>query len=177
MRFALVLCLLAITAPACDPPWAGPNLPEGASWVGYTEVAPGPIGCGTGPAIVASTSIDDLRQKVVAACRRPAVCNDTQGSCWQNVQDHPGYVYVAVLVMPGCTAPTKDSVAASRSAIYVVHWIGHAQGVCNMALALPAYRLFLVSRSGLQAGVVKVELQVQTQGGGTEIAETEVALA
>ncbi len=176
MRFALALCLIAVAAPACDTPWAGPALPAGTSWVGYTESTSGPVGCGTGPAIVAGTRIDDLRQKVGAACSRPSVCTQTPGGCWQNLQDLAGHVYVAVLVMPVCTARTEDKVAASSSAIYVVHWIGHAQGVCNMMLALPAYRLFLVSRSSLHAGVVKVELQVQTEGAGTETADTEVNL-
>ena len=176
MRFALVLCLLAITAPACDAPWAGPDLPVGASWVSYTESAPGPIGCGPGPGIVAGTTIDDLRQKVIAACSRRSVCTQPPGGCWQDLQDQAGYVYVAVLIMPACTAPTKDNVAASSSAIYVVHWIGHAQGVCNLALALPPYRLFLVTRSGLHSGLVKAELRVQAEGAGTQTADTEMNL-
>lgn len=176
MRFAVVLCLLAITAPACDAPSAGPRLPAGAAWVDYTESAPGPYGCGTRPAIVAGTSIDDIRQKVVATCSRPSACTEPGGSCWQNQRDQPGYIYVAVLIMPVCTATTKDNMAASSNAIYFVRWVGHAQGVCNMMLALPPYRLFLVSRSGLHAGVVKVELQVQTEGAATETADTEVNL-
>jgi hypothetical protein len=67
--------------------------------------------------------------------------------------------------------------AVSSSALYFVHWIGQPEGVCNMMLALPAYRLVLVARAGLQAGVVKVELQVQTEGGGTDTVDTEVTLA
>ena len=176
MRFALVLCLLAVTAPACDSPGAGPSLPSGAHWIAYTESAPGPIGCGTRPTIVAGTGIDDLREKVVAACSRPSICNQSPAGCWQDLQDQPGYVYIAVLIMPACTATTKDDVAESPTAIYVVHWTGHAQGVCNMMLALPPYRLFVVSRSGLHAGTVKVELQLQTDGSSTETADTEVEL-
>jgi len=176
MRFALVLCLLAIAAPACDSPSAGPSLPSGARWIGYTEAAPGPIGCGNGPAIVAGTSIDELRQGVAAACTRPSICSQTPDGCWRDLPDQPGYVYVAVLIMPACTATTKDNVAESPRAIYVVHWTGHAQGVCNMMLALPPYRLFLVSRSSLEAGTVKVELQLQTEGSSADTADTEVEL-
>jgi hypothetical protein len=130
-----------------------------------------------GPAIVAGPSIDDLRQKVTAACTRQSACTEPAASCWQNQQDQPGYVYVAVLITPTCTEPTKDNIASSSNAIYFVHWIGHSQGVCNMALALPAYRLFLVARSGLASGAVKVELQVQSEGGGTVTVDTEVNLA
>jgi hypothetical protein len=177
MRFALALCLLALTAPACGPAPAGPSLPTGAVWVDYREATQGPVGCGAGPAVVAGASIDELRQKVVATCDRPAACSDTATSCWQDQQDEPGYVYVAVLLTPTCNAPTKDQMAVSSSALYFVHWIGQPEGVCNMMLALPAYRLVLVARAGLQAGVVKVELQVQTEGGGTDTVDTEVTLA
>ena len=177
MRFALVLCLLAITAPACDPPWAGPGLPAGAQWVDFTASARGPVGCGTGPAVVAGASIDDLRQKVIATCTRPSACTDTPTSCWQNQTNQPGYLYVAVLITPTCNAPTRDDMAASSTAVYFVHWIGHPQAVCNMLLALPAYRLVLVSRSGLESGVVKVELQVQTEGGGTSTIDTDITLS
>lgn len=176
MKFAVVLCLLALAAPACDPPWAGPGLPVGAAWVDYTESARGPVGCGAGPAIVAGASIDDLRQKVIATCDRPSACSDTPTSCWQDQQDQPGYIYVAVLLTPTCNAPTKDRMARSASAIYFVHWIGQAQGVCDMMLALPAYRLFLVSRSSFGAGHVTVQLQVQTAGGGIDTVSTDLSL-
>jgi hypothetical protein len=176
MRFALVLCLLAVAAPACEPPGAGPSLPTGAVWVDYRESTQGPVGCGAGPAVVAGASIDELRQKVVATCDRPSACSDTETSCWQNQQDLPGYVYVAVLLTPSCNAPTRDQMAVSSSTIYFVHWIGQTTGVCNMMLALSAYRLFLVARKGLQAGALKVELQVQTGGAATQMVDTEVNL-
>jgi hypothetical protein len=176
MRFALVLCLLALTAPACDPPWAGPSLPAGAAWVDFTQLSPGPVECGPRPAIFASTSIDGLRQRVIAACARPSACAQNIGSCWQDVRDQSGYVYVAVLISPTCNTPTKDSVAQSSRAIYIVHWIGHAQGVCNLMMAVPQYGLFVISRSGLQAGSVKVELQIQTEGGSTDTIDTELDL-
>jgi len=177
MRFALALCLLALTAAACGPAPAGPSLPTGAAWVDYREAAQGPVGCGAGPAVVAGASIGELRQKVVATCDRPAACTDTNANCWQNQPDEPGHVYVAVLLTPTCNAPTKDQTAVSSSALFFVHWIGQTEGVCNMMLALPAYRLVLVARAGLPAGLVKVELQVQTEGGGTDTVDTEVTLA
>jgi hypothetical protein len=130
-----------------------------------------------GASIVAGTSIDDLRQKVVATCTRPSACTDPPGACWQNQQDQPGFVYVAVLVTPPCNSPTRDNMAASSTAIYFVHWIGETRGACNLMLVQPPYRLFLVSRSGLHAGAIKVELQVQTEGGGIETTDTEVNLA
>ncbi len=118
-----------------------------------------------------------LRTKAIATCSRPSACTEPAGSCWQNLEVQPGYVYVAVLITPTCNTRTKDNIAASSNAIYFVHWIGHSQGVCNMMLALPPYRLFLVSRSGLQSGAVKVELQVQTEGGGTDTVDTQVNLS
>jgi hypothetical protein len=177
MRFALAVCLLALTAPACNAPWQAETLPPGAAWVSYTELAPGPVGCGYRQAVVAGTSIEDLRQEVIATCTRPSACIDSPNACWQNLVDQPGYVYVAVLVFPPCNSPTRDNIAASATAIYFVHWIGENRGACNLMLALPPYRLFLVSRSGLHAGAVKVELQVQTEGAGTDTVDTEVTLA
>ncbi len=46
-----------------------------------------------------------------------------------------------------------------------------------MALALPPYRLYIVSRSGLDSGSVTVELQVQTEGQGTSVVDTRVELS
>jgi hypothetical protein len=177
MRIALVLCVLAMSVPACGPPPAGPSLPAGAAWVAFSEAAHGPVGCSAEPAILAAASIEELRGKVLAGCTRPSACTEPAGSCWQNLQDQPGYVYVALLITPTCNAPTRDGVAASSSAIYFVHWIGQTNGVCNMMLALPAYRLVLVARSAIHADPVKVELQVQTEGGGTDTVDTELTLA
>jgi hypothetical protein len=177
MRIAVVLCLLALSASACGQTPAGPGLPVGALWVDFTESAPGPVGCGAGPAVLAGASIEELRAKVLAGCTRPSACTEPAGSCWQNLQEQLGYVYVAVLLTPTCNAPTRDGVAVSSSAIYFVHWIGQPTGVCNMMLALPAYRLVLVARHGLDAGAVTVELQVQTEGGATDRVDSQVTLA
>lgn len=176
MRIAFVLCLLAVSEPACGSTLAGPSLPLGAVWVGFTESAAGPIGCGAGPAILAGAGIDELRGKVLASCTRPSACTEPAGSCWQNQQDQQGYVYVALLITPSCNAPTRDGMATSSDAIYFVHWIGRPTGVCNMMLALPAYRLVLVARGHFDAGPMKVELQIQTEGGGTDKVDTEVTL-
>jgi len=178
MRFGLSLCLLALIASAsCDAPWAGPSLPADAHWVGYTVAAMGPIGCGMGNSIVASTTLDDLRQKVITACPRRSACAEPAQSCWQGLAERPGNVYLAVLLTPTCTQPTKQDIAESATAIYFIEWVGHAQGVCNMSLALPPYRLYIVPRSGLHAGIVSVELQVQTEGQGTTVVDTRVELS
>jgi len=178
MRFALVLCVLALTAaPACDAPWAGPSLPSGADWVNYTESERGPVGCGVEPAIIAATSLDELRQMLTATCQRASACTNPPGGCWQGLQEQPGNVYLAVLLTPLCAQPSKEDIAASSTAIYFVEWVGHSHGVCDAMLALPPFRLFIVPRAGLRAGPVTVELRVQNEGQGTTTVDTQVALS
>jgi hypothetical protein len=178
MRFGLAVCVVAVLgSAACDAPWAGPSLPADAHWVTYTDAGFGPVGCGPGNSIIAATTLDDLRQRVIAACPRRAGCSEPAGSCLQGLADQSGSVYLAVLLTPYCTQPTKQSIAESATAIYFVEWVGHPQGVCNLMLAQPPYRFYVVPRSGLPAGPVKVELQIQTEGQGTTVIESQVELS
>ncbi len=143
----------------------------------FTESAPGPIGCATQTGIVAGATLAEVRQKVTAACRRDAACTNSAGACWQSLPEQPGDIYLAVVLLPLCTQPSKIDVAASPTTIYFAEWVGRPQGVCDMMLALPPFRLFIVPRSALHAGTFTVELQVQTEDRGTSTVDTQVVLS
>lgn len=176
LKAALVALMLLFAATACDAPWAGPSLPSGATHLNYTFAGRGPV-CPIAPDVVAFTNLAEIRTAAAERCNRPHACTDPADECWPTVSEQPGNLYVAVLTADECNRPVKEDIAAGDRAVYFIHWIGRAQAVCNMAMAIPGYRLFLIPRSELpSSGAIKVELQVQDEVNGTSYVDTEVAL-
>jgi hypothetical protein len=175
-RWAVIILVVAL-AQACDPPWAGPSLPDGSRPLNLTQLSfKGPIGIG--PNIMTSTSLTTLRAEVTAAipgtnrtqlqfCQ--AYLNDPD-PCWTQQVDRPGRLYIAVITNPECTSPTKEASAISEHTVYFIHWAGNAQGTCSAAMAHPQWRLYSVSRGDLpSSGTLTVRLQLQgTEQGGAE---------
>jgi hypothetical protein len=131
-------------------------------------------------AVIAANTLAEIRTKVLADCSRRSPCDQPPNSnrCWQGVTEKPGNLYVAVVLLYECNRPVKDNVAVSNSTVYYVHWLGSPQGVCTAAMAIPAYRLFLVPRTELpSSGALTVELQMQTQNAGIQTLDTQVELS
>ncbi|HYR47233.1 MAG TPA: hypothetical protein VER07_00485 [Candidatus Polarisedimenticolia bacterium] len=181
-KFAPMLLLLVAVC-ACDAPWDGPGLPAGAITVGYTtlsELGPPAIG----EDILASTSLADLRTQVLASrstfigagqpCR--SFVNDAD-LCWMNIGDQPGRLYVAVATFETCYRTVKEAAAVKGQELYFIHWVGKSQRGCNLALAMPHWRLIFVRRDSLpRSGLLTVDLQIQ-EDGGTQDISTETDLA
>jgi len=173
MRWMVIVLALTV-AQACDPPWAGPTLPDGSGPLNLTLLSvQGPIGIG--PNIMASTSLASLRAKVISTADRtqPQLCqaylNDPD-PCWTQQVDRQGRLYIAVITNPECTNPTKEVAATSGYTVYFIHWAGNAQRTCSAAMALPHWRLYSASRGDLpSSGTLTVRLQLQgTERGGAE---------
>jgi hypothetical protein len=61
------------------------------------------------------------------------------------------------------------------STLYFIHWIGPSQGVCNLAMMQPMWRLYSALRSDLpKSGTLTVRLEFQ--GSDSSAVETEVPL-
>ena len=174
LRFPIVaVVILAVCA--CDAAWDGPAVPVGARTVVYTTLSElGPTA--TAEDILASTSLADLRTKVLASrstfaqggqpCR--AFANDAD-PCWMNLADEPGRLYVALTTF-ACYRAVKETAAVKGQTLYFVHWIGKPQRVCNLMLAMPHWRLIYVRRDTLpHSGLLTVDLQIQEDGGLQEI--------
>jgi hypothetical protein len=165
---------------ACNAPWAGPSLPAGTHWVNFTlETSDGPTARGHG--ILAATSLSTLRSDVLAVARlgndecRPLPNQSTYDPCWFQVLERPGVLYLAVATDSECTRPTNDNIALGTDVLYFVHWIGDSQGVCNMAMAAPHYRLYAVPQPP-GSGLLSVQLLAEESSGTTVLAETTVSL-
>jgi hypothetical protein len=182
-RWAVIFLVVAL-AQACDPPWAGPTLPDGSRPLNLTLLsAQGPI-VGSGPNTMASTSLASLRAKVISTANgtkrtQPELCqaylNDPD-PCWTQQVDRQGRLFIAVITNPECTNPTKEAAATSGHTVYFIHWAGNAQRTCSAAMALPNWRLYSASRGDLpSSGTLTVRLQLQ----GTEQgrAESQVELS
>ncbi len=176
------LLLLLVAICACDAPWDGPVIPANAQTVGYTTLSElGPPA--TGQDILASTSLADLRTHVLASrstftqggqpCR--AFVND-EDPCWMNIVDEPGRLYVAVATFEQCYRTIKEIAAVKAQTLYLLHWIGKPQRACNLALAMPSWRLIYVRRGSLpHSGLLTLDLQIQ-EDGGTQDVTTETDL-
>ena len=182
MRLLFIVGAL-ICLGACDAPWAGPSLPVGSHELSVTQLSrTGPIDFG--PDVLASTSLAEVRNAVIAhatqahsgpdvACR---AYPDLPDPCWMRLSDSRQFVYIAVITNSECVNATKEAVSLGAGTLYFIHWIGSAQGVCNMAMARPNWRLYAASRRDLpSAGTLTVRLELQ----GTEQRDidTQVALS
>jgi hypothetical protein len=170
-----VAALAACGAPA--QPGGGPTLPNGARPLALKQLSLlGPTDAG--PDIIASTSLAQVRDGVIAHSRYDRMCTLGAGPgdrCWSQVPDEPGHVYVAVITAVECTRPTKEATGIGGSTLYFIHWIGPSQGVCNMAMVQASWRLFSVSRGDLpKSGTLTVRLEFQ--GSDSSAVETQVPL-
>jgi hypothetical protein len=177
----LLLIVLAMTlAQACDTPWAGPTLPVGGRWIGFTGVSSeGPIVVSAG--ILAAPSTAELEAAVVAfeTSRHPGYRLEQAcpPPCWRLVQaDRPGVLYLAVAtVADNCDTPIKEGAAIAGRTIYFIHWVGSPSGSRCDAAQSSRWRLLSVSRRDLPgAGTLTVRLQMQGAAQGSF--ESQVAL-
>ena len=182
MRGALLALLVAMAActsslppqPAPTPP-AGPKIPAGAHPVDVMSWGPGPAGCGTAPSISAGLSRGEAEIPALEQCS--AQCDTPGFACWAELPNQPGELYFVVLTANECNRPVQDVAAVGGSTFYFVHWIGKSLGVCNLAMALPAWRLYSVPTSVLpSSGTLTVELQIQTQDEGATNVDAYVNL-
>ena len=179
-RFLVVVALIGMAA--CDAPWSGPTLPDGAHEISLRQlsVQGGPFDLA--PDIAASTSLSDVRQQVIAHAIRARfdeqhVCLPAAtGLCWGQFSQEQGVVYVAVITNYECTSAVKERTAVGGQTLYFIHWVGNPQGVCNASMAVPSWRLYSASRHDLPGtGTLKVRFELQ----GTEhgAIDTQVALS
>lgn len=176
MRKWVLIVLLMTFAQGCDAPWAGPSLPDGSRPLTLALLYAGPIGMG--PNIAASTSIADLRAKVLSIPNGVNVADDWRcrsypvrtDPCWNQQPERPDRLYIAVITNPECTNPTKEASAISGHTVYFIHWAGNPQRICNASMAQPNWRLYSASRGDLpSSGTLIVRLQLQgTEQGGAE---------
>ena len=161
-----LIVIAIICTQACDAPWAGPSVPDGSRAVNLVLLnGQGPFDM-VGPAILASTSVSELSDQVIARARAQLLsCASNQyrqDPCWKQQADVPGRVYVAVITANECNRAVKESTVLSQHTLYFIHWIGNPQGVCNAAMRQPNWRLFYVSRSSMpNSGTLTVRLQLQ----------------
>ena len=157
---------MLVMACACDAPWDGPTTPSGARPISYSTLGNGPPVEHDG--VYAATSITALRAMIVNASHRPDPCHPwatAVNMCWENVPDRAGYVYIAVPNPAVCYRTVKDTAAINGHHLYFIFWIGKVQRVCNLALAIPTWRLVSFARSDLPAsGTLTVDLQTQEDG-------------
>ena len=175
-RFAPLLLLLAATS-ACDAFWEGPTLPGGANYIAYTVLSEYGPASNTDTEIAAATSIAALRASIAQRTHQPncsafAISSD---SCWEQIADAPGHLYVAV-TRPNYCGNVRGSAALSGRTLYFIDWFGRAQGPCGDAYPRPQFRLLSFNRSDFPpSGPLTVDLQLQ--GGRTGDSRVEVTLS
>lgn len=138
-RVLLAVALAALMA--CDAPWSGPTLPSGAHSYALRQLSPrGPLGIG--PDIFASTSLADVRAGVISRTQRwhPAsvqqLCQarpDWPDPCWLQLDQPRAFVYIAVLIVPPCTAASKEASALGDHTLYFIYWVGNPNRGCQIA--------------------------------------------
>jgi hypothetical protein len=178
-RFAplpLLLLLLLVATSACDAFWEGPTLPGGATYIAYTVVSERGPGSDSDTEIAAATSIAALRASIAQRTHQP--CNAfgiSSDSCWEQILDAPGHLYVAVTLPDYCGA-VRETAALSGRTLYFIDWFGRPQGRCGDAYPRPHFRLLSFNRSDLPpSGSLTVDLQLQ--GGRTGDSRVEVTLS
>ena len=171
-----VVALLLIGACACDAPWEGPTLPEGAHWIAVRAIASGPENCWISDALIAGPSVDQVEARVQAACAARG-CNKTVG-CWPGVIQPADGIFVAIYRNnAGCATTGKGGWAASPTALYAVYWEGRSGPSCGEAGMASAFVLYAVARSVLpNVRLLRVELQLQRPQYPTYTQDTEVDL-
>jgi hypothetical protein len=132
-------------------------------------VAHGPGG--KPPDIVASTSLETVRETVIARevgfiCAQPS--SYPEDPCWERLPIRSDRLYVAVVTQPVCGAASNDDAGVSGHTLHFIHWVGSPD--CRMgagALAAPTWSLFSLSRSDLPGSgtlVARLELQGSESG-------------
>jgi len=178
----LVVAGALVALVACDAPWAGPSMPDGARALSLEQFGfHGPFD--TGPDIAASTSLAQVRDMVVAHALEyhPGgdVCGPYTGipdPCWRQIADQPGRVYLAVVIDYSCNADTEESAAIGGNTLYFIHWVGNPRGPCTAAMAIPNWRLYSAAGSDLpSAGVLTVRLLFEGSAQGR--VDTQVVLS
>jgi hypothetical protein len=173
--FMLPLLLLVATS-ACDAFWEGPTLPSGATYVAYTvlsELGPNSI---SDTEIAAATSIAALRASIAQRTHQPdcKAFGISSDSCWEQIADAPGHLYVAV-TFPNYCGAVRETAALSGRTLYFIDWFGRPQGPCGDAYPRPHFSLLSFNRSDLPPpGPLTVDLQLQ--GGRTGDSSIEVTL-
>lgn len=177
-RFLFVVAIAALAACGTSPsPSSGPTLPSGAHELALKQLSLlGPNDVGND--VIAATSLAQVRDAVIAHSRFAQYCTANAGPadrCWGNLPDEPGHVYIAVVINPQCTSPTREMTALGGSTLYFIQWIGTPQHVCNLAMMLPLWRLYSATRSDLpKSGTLTVRLEFQ--GNDSSAVETTVPL-
>ncbi len=170
--------LLAVVAMCgCDMPWDGPHLPDSGLQIAYTDLGAGPPVRHEG--IYAATSISDLVAEIASDEPIQDLCRSYSPSvdmCWEHVADQPAHLYIAVPAAIECYRTVKETAVLSGYRLYFIYWIGKPQRACNLALAMPRWRLLSFSRSELPpSGTLTVDLQTQ-EDGQTQDLTTEMQL-
>ena len=175
-RFAPLLLLLIATS-ACDAFWEGPTLPGEATYLAYTVLSEQGPASNSDIEIEAATSIAALRASIAQHTHQPD-CNTfgvSSDSCWEQIADAPGHLYVAV-TFPNYCGAVRETAALSGRTLYFIDWFGRPQGPCGVAYARPQFRLLSFNRSDLPpSGHLTVDLQLQ--GGRTGDSRVEVTLS
>ena len=150
-------------------------MPEGSSRVTLAHVSDHGVP-DSGPDIFASTSIEAIREHVIAHAVAtgqkyrpsgfdPCTQYSSWDACWTRVHDDRGRLLIAVITNYECNARDKEAAAITGRTLYFVHWVGGNAGwqpVAGCALATPEWRLYAASRADLPARgpfTVKLELR------------------
>jgi hypothetical protein len=186
-RFAVVLAL--VLAAGCSATRQGPTLPDGGHWVNFTSVSIAGPQVGHEGILLAATSIEVLRQAVVAyeisrnaELTAARICPANQNSCWREESDNPSVLYLAIASPDApCDSDVKEAAALSARTLYFIEWMSGPNGAqCGDAGPPPRYWWLLsVSRQDLpSAGTLTVRLQVQSDRVHTtsNVAESQVEL-
>lgn len=176
---ALAAALLSVAVAACDAPWDGPQPPSGTKPIQFQVLSEqGPPARRT--AVHGATSIASVRAAIVADSPNFDPCSGYGGlpdPCWTQIPDPPGHLYVAVPSAAVCYRTVKETAALSGRTLFFIYWIGKPQRTCNLALAMPHWRLLSFARSDLpSAGTLTVDMQTQEDGQSGDVT-TEVELS
>lgn len=180
-HFLLLVLLTMLAAQGCDATWAGPSLPGRSHPIDVTQVtAQGPNDLG--PAIAAATSLEQLRNQVLAhrrlqgkAVNACIAYPNLPDPCWYQVPGRPAQLYVTVLTNYECAAAIKEAWAAGGNNLYFIHWVGGPNEVCNASMAIPMWRLYSVPQSRLAMNRT-VSVRMELQGAAHGEMEVQVPL-
>jgi len=167
----LLIVVAILGAQACDRPWEGPSVPDGSRSLSLTLITA--LGLeGTGPNVIASTSLAQLRSQVISTALNGPVrtmnplCQtypDLRDPCWNRQVDRPGRLYLAVITFdPPCRNAVREASAISGHTLYFIRWVGNPQEACSLPQGGARWRLFSAPRSDLpSSGTLTVRLQQQ----------------
>jgi hypothetical protein len=172
----LLIVVAILGAQSCDRPWDGPSVPDGSRSLHLSLItALGPEG--TGPNVIASASLAQLRSQVISTalygpvrtmnrlCQTYPALPDP---CWDHQVDRPGRLYLAVITFdPPCGNAVKEASAISGHTLYFIRWVSSPRADCSLPQGGARWRLFSAPRSDLpSSGTLTVRLQQQGKAQG-----------